>query len=97
MKTKVLSFLILGLCLSKLLVAAVEPGQNILLNADFEAEQMDFPPLWSQSDETVVFFRGQLRAGVHRRSYLSQSGGHSQFSLCSSAGPRVGCRRDLYD
>ncbi|MFA6725004.1 MAG: carbohydrate binding domain-containing protein, partial [Lentisphaeria bacterium] len=45
-----------GLCLSKLLVAAVEPGQNILLNADFEAEQMDFPPLWSQSDETVVFF-----------------------------------------
>ncbi len=50
---------IVGL-LSSELVAAVAPGENLLINGTFEAEQVDFPEFWSPSSAKSVSF---LRTG----------------------------------
>ncbi len=42
--------------LSSILNAAVDVGENLLLNGTFEAEQVDFPEFWSPSSSKNVIF-----------------------------------------
>ena len=42
------------------LTAAVAPGQNILVNGDFEAEQMDFPPFWTATNRDIAGYESTI-------------------------------------
>jgi len=56
--------------------AAVEPGENLLLNGAFDAEQVAFPEFWAPGSSKVVFYErsggpeGKKAAALSRRSRL---------------------------
>ncbi len=37
-------------------LAAVAPGQNLLINGELDAEQMDFPPFWTATNREVATY-----------------------------------------
>jgi len=56
MRTTSSLLMALALCGAVTLSAAVAPGENLVLNGTFEAEQADFPHFWTASPPRLVSF-----------------------------------------
>lgn len=51
------SLLLLSLLFAISVMAVVKPGENLLLNGELEADQVDFPPCWAIDDSAGVSYK----------------------------------------
>ncbi|MGI5924188.1 MAG: hypothetical protein ACOX9E_09610 [Lentisphaeria bacterium] len=85
--SSLLMALALGGALS--LLAVVAPGENLLLNGDFEAEQAVFPHFWTANPPRLVSFNATAGPGAVGALRLSNPEGESGVASVRQLGLRL--------
>ena len=68
-------------------IAAVKPGENLLLNGRLEADQVDFPPFWKSNSLSKEYLKWYPGGGPDGLPYISVLG-----TTKESGTPRaIGC------
>ena len=55
-------------------IAAVKPGENLLLNGRLEADQVDFPPFWKSNSQSKDYLKWHPGGGPDGLPYISVLG-----------------------
>ena len=55
-------------------VAAVKPGENLLLNGRLEADQVDFPPFWKSNSQSKDYLKWHPGGGPDGLPYIAVLG-----------------------